>query len=186
MGEYAKYGTQRIKIGTCESMYYLRYEDRHKVAKEANSLDAGTELNLFWRLPFPDEDGIQPGGYRDYRRGLGLYRQGPAGAEWFSDETTASNPGLIQLRHESGLLVNVPCYHGEKLPELGEGAKAFWNEKGHFYELAHLKNTEAGVFPVIRCQWCAKMWRCEWSEVIDFIPGEMRERLEQYAEGVDQ
>ena len=39
MGEYAKYNNQEIKIGTCETMYYLRYEDRHKVKALKGNVD---------------------------------------------------------------------------------------------------------------------------------------------------
>lgn len=33
MGEYAKRmrDGERVKIGTCENMYYLRFEERHQV-----------------------------------------------------------------------------------------------------------------------------------------------------------
>ena len=60
MGEYAlrKSDRQSIKIGTCDDMYYLRYEDQDKVVPESGS-DFGTR----WRIPFPDEDHILPGDY---------------------------------------------------------------------------------------------------------------------------
>jgi hypothetical protein len=66
MGEYAKRKSDNeiVKIGTENSMYYLRYEDRDQMTKEPGSLDFATTLNLFWRLPFPDEDDIKPGEYR--------------------------------------------------------------------------------------------------------------------------
>jgi len=65
MGEYAyrKEDNAHIKIGTCESMYYIRYEDRNKVKKDEFSLDCSKETGLYWRLPFTDEDGIKPGDY---------------------------------------------------------------------------------------------------------------------------
>lgn len=66
MGEYAtrKSDEAEVKIGTCEDMYYLRYEDRDKVRQLPNSLNAANELNLRWRLPFPDEDSTRIGGIR--------------------------------------------------------------------------------------------------------------------------
>lgn len=70
MGEYAHYEGKIIKIGTCEMMYYLRYEDRFKVKKHENSLDPHTEKNLFWRLPFPDEDKKEIGNYSPSERGI--------------------------------------------------------------------------------------------------------------------
>lgn len=185
MGEYAKRisdGTE-VKIGTCESMYYLRYEDRDKVKPLAHSLDPRDSIGLFFRLPFPDEDDVHIGQYDPPERGLRLYREvktpgnQPDGWEDFTDETAQQEPGNIQLRHESGLLLNVRCYHGCKLPAGGDDIKPFWNGKGHSLELAWVKATESGVLPIVRCRWCGMMWRYEWSDVIDYIHGEMRQRL---------
>ena len=195
MGEDAirKSDGVKIKIGTCESMYYLRYEDRDKVSKAPNSLDPSTDaIGLFFRLPFPDEDAILPGEYQDYHRGLCLYRIvhdiggfGPqlesTHREFFEDELAAKAPGTIQLHHPaSGLLVKVPCYHGIHLPDLGP-AKACWNGKGYAFELAHLKPTTDGVLPIVRCRFCGSMWRYQWADVMDYIESDMRARLEGYA-----
>jgi hypothetical protein len=70
MGEYATYCGHEIKIGTCESMYYLRYEDRFKVQPVPNSINPHREYNLHWRLPFPDEDNMGPGYYDNHNRGV--------------------------------------------------------------------------------------------------------------------
>ena len=60
MGEYAlrKSDRESIKIGTCEDMYYLRYEDQDKVIPES-----GSDFGNRWRIPFPSEDNILPGDY---------------------------------------------------------------------------------------------------------------------------
>jgi hypothetical protein len=44
MGEFAlrRSDNERVKIGTCENLYYLRYEDRMKVAQDENNLDPAT------------------------------------------------------------------------------------------------------------------------------------------------
>lgn len=186
MGEYAirKFDNQRIKIGTCASMYYLRYEDRNKVRDEDAPKDT---LNLYWRLPFPDEDHLRPGEYQDYCRGIRLYRQGKPdhmgrtfGVEDYANPALADHHGTIQLAHESGLLVNVNCHHGEKLPASGEGVDVHWNGKSHSYELSSIKNTAEGVFPVIRCRHCNTKWRMDWADIWDYIPEDMRVRLERY------
>ena len=193
MGEYAKYGGKEVKIGTCESMYYLRFEDRGKVQAIPHSLNpAGTE-NLFWRLPFPDEDHIGPGGYQDYNRGLRLYRtvKDPYGrpqfdrGEDFEDQETVNDPGIIQLSHrDAGLLINVPCYHGLKLPDVVKPMQAFWNGKGHSFELAHVKNHKGrGLMPLVRCRHCGQMWRHEWAEILPYVADkDMLQRLIAYSE----
>ena len=181
MGEYARLGKHDIKIGTCENMYYLRYDDRYRVSHIPGNVDPKRDFDLRWRLPFPDEDNLGPGGYDDYARGTPLLMRTSTGTDYFRAPALAENPGTLQLRHECGLLVNLPCYHGEKLPDISEG-RAFWNGKGYFYELAFVKNTRDGLAPIIRCKACEHLWRMEWDEVLPFIHDEkLRARLEAYA-----
>lgn len=167
MGEYAirKSDGERIKIGTCEDMYYLRYEDRAKVRALSGNVDPEREATaLRFRLPFPDEDGLEPGSYEDYNRGVLLFR----GNEYFTDDETANDPGNIQLTHPSGLLVNVPCYHGAKLPALGD-ARVFWNGKSPSLEMRQLRPTDGGVKPIVACRWCNGAWRYDWSDIWEYI-----------------
>lgn len=179
MGEYAirKSDRQKIKIGTCSNMYYLRWEDRAKVIHIPGNLDAQDTECLFWRLPYPDEDHLRPGDYTDAFRGVRLYKK--VGDYYRDLEIPAMEPGTIQLRHDSGLLVNVPCYHGAKLPE-AEGIRFFWNGKSHHYELCFIKNINDKLYPVIKCQHCGEMWTCAWADIWDYLPTEFQSRFEQY------
>lgn len=193
MGEYAirKSDGAEVKIGTCEDMLYLRYEDRDKVQQKPGSLDPSKEAHMVrFRLPFDDEDNVPIGQYVNPFRGLRLYRpirdaQGNiTGHDDFTDPTTADDPGTIQLHHDCGLLANVPCYHGNKLPNLGD-AKTFWNGKGWFLELSQLRpvknpNGETQIYPVVKCRHCGHKWRYEWADVAEFIPEPMRTRLAVY------
>ncbi|MDD5094250.1 MAG: hypothetical protein PHV74_07725 [Dehalococcoidia bacterium] len=183
MGEYAlrRSDNQEVKIGTCESMYYLRYEDRNKVSKLPNSLDPATTMDLFWRLPFPDEDNVRIGEYQPHDRGLRLWKTGEDGwTEDFADPETAESPGMFQLYHrESGFILSVACYHGNKLPEETQEYRPGWNGKSHNFELAFVKNTSEGVLPVARCRHCGLMWRYSWGCVISYIQDkELLKRLE--------
>jgi hypothetical protein len=179
MGEYAMFNGERIKIGTCDEMLYLRYGDRHLVEWIHGNIDAASATALKWRLPFPDEDGCGPGGYADPFRTVQLRR----GDEWFRCPELAEQGGTIQMTHPCGYMLNVPCYHGEKLPCEGRPHGIQWNGRaGGFYELAHVKDTAEGVLPVIRCRFCRQAWRCKWSDVLEWIPDRvLRERLERHA-----
>lgn len=184
MGEYAtrKADNVKIKIGTCEDMLYLRYEDRNAVRKLPDNVDAATDTGIRFRLPFPDEDHIKPGDYDDPFRGLRLYWQ-DGNHEDFTDESTSKDAGNIQLRHECGLLINVPCYHGHKMPDFGAGIKAFWNGKSWSLELRSLRAMPDGsVLPVVECRHCGHLWRYSWGEIWDFVPYEMRVRLRDHME----
>ncbi len=166
-------------------MYYLRFEDRNKVTPAPGSFDPSMTLNLFWRLPFPDEDNVGIGNYQEFDRGLRLFKTNVDGTgynEPFSDPSTIESPGSMQLTHPSGMLLGVKCYHGEKLPESTDDFKAHWNGKSWFYELVSIKNTAEGIFPVVKCRHCRSMWRYSWDEILPYISDErMRERLEVYA-----
>jgi hypothetical protein len=75
MGEYANYGGQSIKIGTCEDMYYIRLDHLPWLTPEDNSLNfRNPEVlrELRFRFPFPDEDLLRPGGFSDHSRGVRL------------------------------------------------------------------------------------------------------------------
>lgn len=189
MGESAKVNGQSVKIGTCENMYYLRIEDAHKAKHEQGNVDAATETGIRFRLPFPDEDSVQIGHYDDPFRGFRLGRTVKSETtrqDYWEDFAPAdladAEPGNIQLRHEaSGLLINVPCHHGAKLPAI-TGANVFWNGKGHSLELAQVKRTQNGaVVPVVMCRHCATKWAMDWTDVIDYVhDSELRARLEMH------
>ena len=168
MGEYAtrKSDNQEIKIGTCESMYYLRLEDKNKVIPERRS-----EFGKFFRIPFPDEDNVLPGDYDTPFRGFLL-----AG---FQCQELAETAGNIQLSHKNGYLLNLPCYHGEKLPE---GINIFWNGKDpNSYELKHLKETKNGIFPVVGCKYCSSIWSFDWADIWEYLSEELKERFIDYS-----
>lgn len=176
MGEFAKLNGIKVKIGTCSNMYFVRYENRTELEKVTGSIDPRNTQNLYWRLPFPDEDSIETGSYEDYNRGYLL--------PGFDDSELDENPGIIQLRHECGLLFNVPCLHGRlDCPEPGDGIEAFWNgRQTHWIELASIKNTPNGLYPIIRCRFCGVQWRCDWDDVLAHVKDlELLGRLENYA-----
>jgi len=190
MGEYAKRLSdgQTIKIGTCETMFGLRFEDRCRVRHE--SCEDLSIPGLFFRLPYPDEDQVPIGDYEDWNRGIRLFKKVPSlrHTEELHDFDRIAfapddlQPGRLQLRHEIGYLVNVPCYHGLELPKDTDEIKFYWNGKDTFcLELTSVKYTKEGLKPVFRCRHCDRMWSCWWYEILDFVPDEeLRSRLIAY------
>jgi hypothetical protein len=193
MGEYAtrRADGQKIKIGVCEDMFYLRIEDADAVAPLKNNVDASVGTGLRFRLPYPDEDALRPGEYEDFDRGFRLYRTVDDGRhEWSENYVPAgladAEAGYLQLRHEaSGLLLSVPCHHGECLPDTGPNVRASWNGKGYSIELYAVKRTIDGVFPIVRCRHCKTMWRDTWADVLPFVADPiLRERLARHDQEV--
>lgn len=179
MGEYALYNKKEVKIGTCEEMFYLRYEDRFKVSPLAGNVNPHTAKNLFWRLPLPSEDYISPGHYPSHTDAYIPLQD--LKLEWEGKP----DPGIVQLTHPCGLLVNVACYHGVTLPEGNSEFRAHWNGKAsYFFDLKSVKNTRDGVFPIVGCRFCRKMYRTDWETVLPHIKDEtLKNRLAKYDTG---
>src|SRR5262245_32043164 len=113
MGEYAifKKTGQRIKIGTCEDMYYLRHDQRHLVAAEGGSVDVnGPEAGeIRFRFPFPQEDRMEPGTFEPFY-GLGVWGiEVPEEIDHHWLQFTRNYP------NSGGILLSTPC------PESKEG-----------------------------------------------------------------
>lgn len=211
MGEYAKRLSdgEDIKIGTCEEMYYLRFEDRFKVAHIPGNVDiARHPEDCRFRLPFADEDKLEPGEYEG-RRSQRLYK--PIVCDWcdgtgknktfpedcrrcygsgiydhedFAPASLEDKPGRFQMTHKSGLIFSIPCHHGMKLPDLGPNIKPAWNGKGWSTELSSIRIVKQDgylrTYPVVRCRHCEEAWRFEWPDVWDYIPEGMKSRCIQY------
>jgi len=175
MGEYAirKSDKQEIKIGTCESMYYMRYEDRNKVIPIYGNVDPMKHYNLFYRLPIPEEDHLSVGEYS--------YPMPTVDLIGFNDPSTVESKGLIQVTHENGLLINVNCYHGQKLPESNEDVKFHWNGKNTGFVLWAIKGLKNNkTRPVIKCKHCSEMWSYDWEDIKDFIPENFKQRVNHH------
>lgn len=204
MGEYAKRISDGavVKLGTCESMYYARFSDRDKVAWLHGNIDVTKDedcAGLKWRLPFPDEDGIEVGNYQDFDRDAILsipYGDGGSqvdrGRRHFPVELLNLEPGTIQLSHPCGYLVNAICYHGAKLPTGSADLRVGWNGRDpysvrllfvksileNFEESGQLKK-QLVLYPVIGCRHCRKMWSCRWDEIWDAIPEALQKRFSE-------
>lgn len=168
MGEYAirKKDRQEIKIGTCENMAYIRFDQLGQVEYKYGW------LNCFFRIPLPSEDGIEPG---DYNWSL-LNKNGyipcdlMVNEDEMSDELKADlseSTGTIQMTQNYrsyGLLVNVKCHHGFKLPEASADFKPFWNGKAHHLMFSFLKPTEKELRVGLSCAACGQMWSLDFEE----------------------
>jgi hypothetical protein len=120
MGEYAKLkGTgEEVKIGTCEDMLYLRYDQRDRVWAQYGNVDpnrADHQETIRFRFPWPDEDNVQPGKFADPFRRLAVHVPAPEGVEH----------GHVQfVAQREGYNVCIPCPEG---PEATHGLRVHRN-----------------------------------------------------------
>lgn len=97
MGEYAKLkgSGARIKIGTCEDMYYLRADQADQVWPESGNVDPIRDAaGIRYRFPWPNEDGIEPGMFDDFDKSVAIHgATAPEGLEHHAVQFVASSPG---------------------------------------------------------------------------------------------
>ena len=104
MGEYATLNGERIKIGTCEDMLYLRADQAALVVPEPGNVDPVEDrLKLRFRFPFPDEDSTAPGAFADHAYALPVH--GVTVPDGVSHST-------VQFAARAGYLVSLPCPEG--------------------------------------------------------------------------
>ncbi len=151
MGEYASYQGEDVKIGTCEDMYYLRFEQRRLVNFITGNVDVKdyqTVLGLRFRFPWPDEDNIEPGGFEDSDRSV-----------WIPGATIPEgvDHGTVQFS-APGYNCSLPC------PESGgePSVKVFRNGFGGAVRLVRQKLLADGrLVPILKCGGCGHLWRSE-------------------------
>lgn len=175
MGEYAKRKIDGVdvKIGTCKSMYYCRYEQRKEVVYPYDT------DNFYWRIPTPDEDGTLPG---DYNYSL-LREDGYIPWKLRIDTSKFSNDdiadmqqtGTIQLKEpRMGLLVNIRCPHGLPMEQFKinkEGTVISMGYNGHqdTLYLKGLKNEPSELKVLVECSTCGHMWSFSFNDIEPLI-----------------
>lgn len=150
MGEYAEFKGQRTKIGTCEDMYYLRFDQRFLVGGlEGNvnpRLDKDAEL-LRFRFPWPDEDDVEPGAFEDFYRSLAVNGLEP-------DPHAGHN--TVQFSARPGYVVSLPCPESHTWPA---HLKVHRNGFAGSVVLVAQRWLLGKLWPVLRCGGCGSMWR---------------------------
>ena len=145
MGEYANFGQGRIKIGTCEDMYYLRADQAHRVTPIAGNVDPVRDAeSLRFRFPWPDEDNTAPGAFEKYNRRAPVWGViAPAEVEHYTVQFTAP-----------GYCVSLPC------PESGESTLHV-HRNGHPGPVQITQQRRVGqqLVLIACCGGCGVAWR---------------------------
>lgn len=148
MGEYASVGGQRVKIGTCEDLYYLRADQVRKVANSDTDLSDPETLSVVrFRFPWPDEDATPPGAFEDYDRGLRL---------WGVPVPEGVQHGSVQFQARNGYLLSLPCPEG---PDAPEGVAR--NGYGGACSLVQQGWRGGRLVGIARCNGCGARYRLE-------------------------
>ena len=163
MGEYAEYRGGRIKIGTCESMYYLRADQARLVRALPGNVDPVRDRGeIRFRFPFPDEDALKPGSFDDYGRGVRIPGGWHLPAEY-------EHSGSVQFSGKPGYLLSLPCpeafraegdsFHTDVTLDGGATLRVHRNGFSGGYEVTQQRSIEGEWWTVVDCGSCGHAWR---------------------------
>lgn len=151
MGEYAKLKStgERVKIGTCENMYYLRADQIGDVVAVGDSVDPAGEYQgeLRFRFPWPDEDGVAPGAFEDPFRARAVH----------GVDLPDIEHGIVQFVAQAGYNVCLPCPEGPSSHGLNVHRNGF---KGAV-KIVQQRYWQGQLVTVCECGGCGHKYRLE-------------------------
>lgn len=167
MGEYATIidgpsAGDEVKIGTCENLYYLRFDQRDRVDYD---FGIGAELESWrWRFPFPDEDDHEPGSFDDYQRGFRL--------DGWRIPTDWEGHSSVAFTATAGYVLSIPCPEGVRNQDAGtarvDGITVHRNGFRGGPAIVQQRLHEGQLCTIVMCRACGAKWR---------IPLELAEEL---------
>jgi hypothetical protein len=169
MGEYILLDGETCKLGTCESLYYVRYSDLARWVAEGRTERAGLanaepadylKGAYRFRFPFPDEDAAPDGPARgdyywehDSERGE-LLPAPPAVLELADKHYSVSAQCEVRTAEIERVHWTLPCPVG---PETDEDTHTP-PTRGYVYLVAQ-RPCAGALWPVVKCAYCFAMWR---------------------------
>jgi hypothetical protein len=152
MGELATYRNEQIQIGICEDLCYLRAEQWLLVTPDLGGCDEATYLkDSRFRFPWPDEDNVEPGCFKDHNRSCLL-------RDLTAPEDISANHGSVQFSAPGGYLCSLPC------PESGAQLDGVTIQRNGFQGAVQLyaqRWWNGLLVVVLRCSACGVKWRLE-------------------------
>jgi hypothetical protein len=170
MGEYIRYRGEDVKLGTCEDLYYVTYEQARQLLTNAapvpGNLPPAEYVNprhgWRYRFPFPEEDDRAPGTHADHDKGRVVCC--PPGALFAlppdNHDTLCVSIGLGGVRGSGGCNVNtrVACpASGMLKPHSPIGS---WPVEIVQQPLM----ADGSLWTVLRCGWCGEKYRIDRTE----------------------
>lgn len=181
MGEYVTHNGQSVKIGTCESLYYVTLEQFKKelprMRQESGNLPPAEYLNpshrFRFRFPFPDEKDTEIGNYQNHDRGYLLRFPKKLGVEihhsnmFFRTDSIKKNPPPIGI--------NIHCPVSENFPKKLNVYD--WSRSREHTAVEVLRQgivtdhdqiqsgRKTEIQTIVRCPYCGELSRLSFEEV---------------------
>jgi len=170
MGEYIRLASgEQIKLGTCEDLYYARFEQVQIAAHSAEKLDGNDNPSAYleekygwrYRFPFPDEDEIPIGHFDKFDRGYIV----PVPYKFYNEDFDHRDICVSTSVNGS---YNVNQY--VKCPADKEWVKTCSDRESHApLEIVQQKQVEGKLWLIARCGWCRSKYRLPLGKAIEMI-----------------
>lgn len=175
MGEYAALASgERVKIGTCENMYYLRADQAHEVRRLHGNVDPVRDAEAIrFRFPWPDEDGIAPGNFDNPFRTL---------AVWGAAQPVEFDHGIVQFVAQAGYNVCLPCPEGPS----DHGLRIHRNGFRGAVHVSQQRWWQDQLVTVCECGGCGAKYRLETWEMAEPVVVAIRSEADREQRTAEQ
>ncbi|MFH0753080.1 MAG: hypothetical protein V2A70_00770 [Candidatus Omnitrophota bacterium] len=160
MGEYVKINNKTIKLGTCEDLYYVRFDQLKENLVLMHQVDGNDKPEEYlnpkngyrYRFPFPDEDIRKIGEYEKFNRGLliGVPYEILDGVEHGKICVPTSCQGAYNVNQ----YVSCPADPSFKITCSAKTDRAP-------LEIIQQKQVDDQLWTVCRCGWCGRAFRLD-------------------------
>lgn len=169
MGEYAMVMGKATKLGTCEDLDYIRSDQREFLRhdrKIAGNLPASgylkPENGFRFRFPFPDEDQVEPGEFR--QAGRGWLIDTPLDSGWLVGEHRPICQRIecendANRRREYAWSLKLPCPASPAFKALQMEPYEMPPESLPIEIVQHKPMVGGETWTVVRCGYCGSIWR---------------------------
>jgi hypothetical protein len=162
MGENITHRGESLKLGTCEDLYYVTFEQLKAIAPQASqrpgNLPPAEYLNpahgFRYRFPFPQEDSTAPGTFADFNYGLliGIPKDSPIVNSDHSHQTQS-----VSVNGAYNVNVMIPCPASAAFDAMN--VKHSPVPDTHPLEIVQQKQVDGELWVVVRCGWCGNKYR---------------------------
>lgn len=161
MGEYITINNKQIKIGTCEDIYYARYEQIKRLQGLGKKEGDTPIYNLLnsrcgyrFRFPFPEEDNIEIGCFDNFNKGLKVELPNRYVIKE-TQEVDHNQKVTVQLQGKNKSFL-IPCpYSVDWNPKIMQSTI----EETLDMEIVQQRPFENALWTVCRCLYCGVLFR---------------------------
>lgn len=174
MGEYVHYEGDSAKIGTCEDLYYVTYDDLVTMIDRGATTSPGNlppreylKNGFRFRFPFPDEDALGVGKWEAEQFDRGLMVPIPKdllGYNEHEDRWVGIRPKGEKYAYNINVKVTCPMSPEADPKDYHVGAT---NQR--YVQIVQQKPVDGCLWLVLRCPYCETMWRVPPDEGKAFV-----------------